>query len=380
MADNLHQPLNIPKIQINNMFKPFFTLFIILFSFQLQAQNYIFRGVIGNNDAVLAFDLLDSNISDASYYLNKNKAVISMIGNVIDSNVFVFYQLDPNYEDTLGIMLLQMHDYMYLDGVYKTNDGLTQDMHFSWYDITKINHLYADNQLINELKVEVPFRYVYTADMTFNVPVDSVTINKFDKILIVKNLPSEIPSIGFRAASQSDKRITKFCDSLAITHVIADIDCELEYEVTLSIKRFDAKVLSILYRVQWNCGGTNADFYYQGFTFDRKTGNLISLDQLLSLENYNEASEAESKEQIIKNNEKKLRSIVSRSLINNGTICDYDNYPLFTDQNFYLTNDKLWLLPSFTKGLAECRGADKSNVKITEVSDKINPVYLELLK
>jgi|GEM_PF-5336271 len=361
------------------MLKYLFTFSIALFCFQLQSQNYILRGVIGNNEAVLAFDLTDDDIDDAAYYLNKNKAVIALVGSVIDSNVFVFYQFDPNYEDTMGTMFLQLRDDLYMDGLYKGNDGLVQEMHFSWYDITKINHLYKDNQLIEELKVEVPFRYVYTSDMVFNEPVDSVVINKFDKLLIVKNLPSEIPSIAFRAPTQSDKRIAKFCDSLAIAHVIADIDCELEYEVTIFIKRFDAKVLSLLYRVQWNCGGSDADFYFQGFTFDRKTGNLITLEQLMSLESYNDETEEAVKEKIVKDNEKKLRSLVTKTLVNNATICDYDNYPLFTDQNYYLTADKLCLLPTFAKPLAQCRGAEKSMVKVTEIIDSINPAYTGLL-
>jgi len=345
-------------------------LFIILLTSSVSGQNYIMQGIIGKKLTILGLFKDGNEIFDARYYHVENKDVVNLESHVIDSTHVLFYTLDANNEDTLSRFNLNFEDHFrQLNGTYAGNDNLQEEVYFAWLDITKTNHQYANNSMVQSFKTEIPFLYTYTSDLKFKGKIKEITGEKFDKITIVKNKAYSIPSIRFSAATPAEKKIEQFCDSLGLEQVVAAIDCGMEYEVTLTVKRMDSKLISIEYTVSWNCGGTNSDYYYQGFTFNRKTGEHILLSSLFNLANEESSNDSLNK-LAVKTNEHFIRGLVKETLKNDGgSLCDYDNNPLFGEKNFYVDNESIHFLPYFPKVLASCRGSEVSHVKLIQVMD-----------
>ncbi len=358
----------------------FLLAFILLIAQQSFSQNFIFQGVIGNNQAVLGFEYFDGDVADAAYYLEKNRTIVHFIADTLGENEFIFFNLAENYEDTMSKMILKMRDSMFLDGFFWSNDGIRLEAHFHFYNITTIAHNYAKLSLVDELKIDVPFQYVYTSNLKFNTVTDSAVILKNDKIFVKNDQALSMPSVYFSNLSAGNRKIINFCDSVAIEHVIANIDCELDYKVDLTITRFDEKVVSLLYKVKWNCGGSDADYYYQGYTFNRENGALITLKQLFNLKD-EETDDDSLNSKRNADNEQFLKTLVAKTLVNDGnSLCDYDNYPLFNDRNFYVTKTDFCLLPTFDKAIADCRGAKQSTTPIVELENKSMPSFYQLIK
>lgn len=347
---------------------------------RLNAQNYIFEGIIGKKEAILGFEQTGKEINNAQYYLQSNKEIINLETHKVDSQTLFFYTLDANNEDTFSQFFLTFgENNMTLNGKFKANDNISESAYFTWLDITKIEHNFDGHILSEAYKSELPFLYVYTSQIKFNKAIRQIKSGKYDALTLVKNWPNDIPSIRFVNANAAEKKIEKFCDSVGLEQVIASLDCSLDYDVEIEVKRFDRTFISLLYKVSWNCGGSNKDFYFQGYSFNRLTGEQILLSDLFVLKD--EQSSNDSLNKIaIKDNEQIIRNMVSAVLINGGSsLCNYDSYPLFGDKNFYLTSKEIHFLPIFPKGLGECRSSEKSKVTFKGVQNQLVSPYQQML-
>lgn len=344
------------------------------------AQNYIMEGIIGKKPAVIGFEKDELDIYEAKYFLRSNQTVVELESYSLDTNTVIFYTLDANNEDTFSVFNLTFsEDGLKLNGNFNANDGLVEEVYFTWLDITKIDHKYAGNNLIEAFKVEQPFLYTYTSGIVFNRNTKEIMNGKYDKLTIVTNAPNEIPTIRFINPGIEEKEMENFCDSIGIEQIVAAIDCGLEYEVILMVKRFDQNLISLLYKVSWNCGGPNSDYYLQGLTFNRKTGKQLLLRDLFVLENEDTSNDSLNR-LAVKANEKKIRGLVKETLKNDGgSLCDYDNYPLFGDKNYYLDKGNLHFLPTFPKPLATCRNSDLSKLSIVTIKGQLKPEVIALL-
>lgn len=332
-------------------------------------------------NAILSLVKEDKDIYDARYYLAENRDVVMLEANSIDSTQVILYSLDANNEDTLSRFYLKFEDnYRQLNGIFKGNDGIAEEAYFNWLDITKIKHNYASNTTVKSFKKEIPFLYTYTADLKFNIKIKEVKNGEYDKVIIVKDKANSIPSIRFPAASAAEKKIEAFCDSIGLEQVVADIDCGMEYEVRLEIKRFDKNLISMVYHVKWFCGGAYPDSYTQGYTFNRKTGEHLTLSNLFNLAD--EESNNDSLNKLaVKTNEAFIRGLVKETLKNDGgSLCDYDNYPLFGEKNFYIDKTDIHFIPYFPKVLATCRNTELSHVKISNVIQQMDLEWQPLFK
>lgn len=352
---------------------------IFLFALPNYSQNFIFEGIIGKKEAVLGFEYIGNEYSNAQYYLKQDKAIVPLEINELDSQTILFYTLDANNEDTFSTFTLSFGaNRLTINGIYKGNDGLKEEAYFTWLDITKINHRYAQHYLTRAYKTEIPFLYVYTSDIQFNKTVKQINAGKYDALQIVKNWPNEIPSIRFINANDKEQKIEAFCDSIGLEQVMAHLDCGLDYSVNLEVQRFDREIVSLLYKVSWNCGGSIKDYYYQGYTFNRKTGEQILLKDLIQLKNEETSNDSLNKA-AVKWNEKQIRGMFTSSLKNDGTsLCDYDNYPIFGDKNFYVTANELHLLPTFPAALESCRSSAKSHINLKEIGMIYTPLFKAL--
>ena len=348
----------------------------------VSAQNYILQGIIGKKIAILSLVKEGKEIYDAKYYLAENRDVVLLEANYIDATNLILYSLDANNEDTLSRFYLKFEDqYRQLNGTFMGNDGLKEEAYFNWLDITKIKHNYASNNMVKSFKTEIPFLYTYTSDLKFDANVKEVLNGKFDKITIVKNKANSIPSLRFVAASSAEKKIEAFCDSIGLEQIVAAIDCGMEYEVRLTVKRFDQHIISLEYYVSWFCGGAYPDSYTQGYTFNRKTGEQITLSRLFNLADEETSNDSLNK-LAIQANEAIIRSMVKETLKNDGgSLCDYDNYPLFGEKNFYIDKTNIHFLPDFPRALAACRDSKLSHVRLSKVKTlmdaSLQPLFLE---
>ena len=156
---------------------------------------------------------------------------------------------------------------------------------------------------------------------------------------------------------------------------------QMEYEVRLTVKRFDQHIISLEYYVSLFCGGAYPDSYTQGYTFNRKTGEQITLSRLFNLADEETSNDSLNK-LAIQANEAIIRSMVKETLKNDGSsLCDYDNYPLFGEKNFYIDKTNIHFLPDFPRALAACRDSKLSHVRLSKVKTlmdaSLQPLFLE---
>ena len=356
---------------------------LVLFSILLQdikSQNYIFEGRIGSNRAILAFDLSENELNEAFYYLEKNKTIIPLISVVLDTNNFLFYTMDANMEDTFSKIFVTMKDFRLLIGTFESNDGLIISANFNFFDITKIKHKFGNIALIDELKKEVPFQYVYTADVDFTERIEQYGFLKGDSVIVSVEKNTRIPSLIFKNKTIPNQKISDFCDSLAIEHIVSFLSCEPEYKVSIKITRLDAKIISLLYFVKWNCGYSDKDFYYQGITFDRNTGELMRLNDILYFDKIVSDTAILNDSSNIIDYEKQIRKLLQNQF-NDATVnnCYVLNKIIFDQQNYYLTNSELQFLPTFEKAESSCRNNINTSIMFSEIKNNITPKYKSIL-
>ena len=175
-----------------------FSFFLLLSFVPAKGQNYIFEGIIGKKEAVIAFNITDNEIFDGQYYLKKNKAIIPLESVYIDSSHLMLYTLDANNNDTFSTFNLEFFENnMELNGSFKANDNIVEEVFFKWLDITKINHKFPGHILTEAFKLESPFLYSYTSDVNFNKTKKQLKNGSYDALEIVVNKNHNLPSIRF---------------------------------------------------------------------------------------------------------------------------------------------------------------------------------------
>ncbi len=365
--------------------KTTFLSFLLLLAFSnVRADDYLLKGNIGKYPVV--FDLfMSGNQIEGTYFYTSSCIDIVLKGERTDNGVVLYAShYNGNTEDTTETWRVTENANKSWTGKWIGKKGKVYDVVLAPLDIKTIITPYDRLPVARELKTSSEYNYIRLAHLP--VVKDTATVKNGKYILRYYHLKNAAIDM-FEVVGGLDKQIATKVNDLLLNKFLENAwnycGCTgsdtPDYQYTIDNVFLSDNVLSVNIAVEFYCNqAAHPEGGNDPVTIDLKTGRQLVLEDILSLgtgpvpseqsENWGSYREGVYGPKLLA----LMKKLYPKQLATSNE-CDYSVVEPWEVAQFYVTENGLYLSPSFPHAAVSCRNPDWSYISFEELKKHKNP-------